>query len=1265
MMMKTLRPVVVFLTCATIVACRGGAPVAPNDEVPTARLSRLEREAGASHPSAALLAETGVTAWLVAGDEATARRWLERAIATDAGEPLAHFALAKMARMHLDDLEAAMHALAVLERAPTSAWAELSASLLYDLSQTSPRIDAAIEQSLAKLDRESMGLTGRAAVRAREALLATRDGRNADDVADATRRALGLAPAWTVVGPLAAFRLRSFDTPSPFDDPRHVLQARYEAPAGAVSPRTFPTRDGLLSLDAESWRGDVFEALVDVNVTKGGTHVVALRGATTARVWLDGALVVDRRTLPERAPMRSWGTVELAEGRHRLRVRLARSEAAWSALVVARADGAPSAFSTAPVQPGAQPAIGSKPSASPERSGSRVAAEATLSQDPRNPVALWTRLLALQEEDPERARDELGLFAASTGETNAVRSLRAELAASDPDLPDAVADAKSRVDYEAVVEKDPTALKAGVILVERARKDKLWDAATARLDALRSAVKNPPAVLELVRARILLDRGDIAAAARATDAALAADPGRCEALDVRFDLARRNDDVARADALSQELLACPGGLAARMSLLRDRSRYDDALVLAERQVARATLSVNARRTLSDIHVARGDLPAAIATLEPVDTLFPRRTDVLPRLADLNDLAGNAEKASELRRRALANDGGQLGLARAVASESSGEVLGWAARDGLAVIAEYLRSGETSTAPAVQVLDLGAFEVQPDGSAIERVHSIVQVLDKRGIDRFGEVNVPDDAQVLVMRTVKPDGRVLDAELIAAKESVSMPNLEPGDFVEYEFVRGHDARPPGIPGWQGGQFFFRGPDVPFVESTYLVRAPASVGLEIDGANLDKGAPKQDGDWITYAYTSRHGEPHLREPLTVSDAELLPWVEAGAGASLRDHIANTGEWVALRTRATGEVRALVHGLASLPMRERVDTVVQRIRDVVKADASTADFSEGAGTIVARARGNRLTVLKAALDVLGIPSHVLLVRPFGVNQQESRFPRPELFAVAVLRIEPPGAEPLYMEFAQRHAPSGLLPSALGGCDAWVVPAPGEEPQRITLPVVDVAQDRSGATLDLALAADGVLSGTMVQTFHGFSAASMRRRVDQMTPAELRQQQERALSGLFRGAVLEEFNVDDTAGDGAPLVLKARFTAPRFARRAEGALVLPANFGPQTLGQRYLGRAERRGPLLLGAGDLSELKARVTLPEGMTIELPAPVEATSEIGTFRATWMVDGKALTYDERLELKRGRVPPERYAGLKAFAATVDAAQARELSLRPVQR
>src|SRR5690606_30440814 len=152
----------------------------------------------------------------------------------------------------------------------------------------------------------------------------------------------------------------------------------------------------------------------------------------------------------------------------------------------------------------------------------------------------------------------------------------------------------------------------------------------------------------------------------------------------------------------------------------------------------------------------------------------------------------------------------------------------------------------------------------------------------GIDALGEVNVPGGAEVIRLRTIKADGRILEPEEIGGKDSISLPNLEVGDYVEIEYLESFPSRGPALPGWSAAPFYFRAENEPIHESVYVVRADRRAGLELD---LHNDAPEpelvEDDAFITMVLRARRSPPLIPEPDSVPLGEILPWVQAGSGA------------------------------------------------------------------------------------------------------------------------------------------------------------------------------------------------------------------------------------------------------------------------------------------------------------------------------------------------------------------------------------------------
>jgi tetratricopeptide (TPR) repeat protein len=1238
-------------------ACATLPKSAPGKSAETLDLNHFEKTAEQdSTPAAA--GRAALTVWIITGDAGRAERWVKKALQADAGEPQALYTRILIAREALDDKTVTESAVAILQRSPGSPFAELAVARLREVVNQSPALDKIIGDTLAGLDTGSLKLEGHAAFRARELLSGLREGHNDDAGLLRSHQAQGVPTEWSVIGPIQANRLRDFDRPTAFDDARLPLAGTYGSVIGGTHTRKFQTPAGILDMEPETWRADIFEALSDVTAKEGGEYLISFRGTNEATVFLDGIAVLRRQPLPARPPERSWAVVELPAGKHRLRVKFGRVDAGWFALALARSDGAPAdlSFIAAPIRAVPPPVTAEARPSDPWGINATPAGEA------ESPV---DRFLSIQQnalDSSEVAREQLSRLQKEFADSSTLRGLDADLATTDPDLPRANMVARVTQDLEAVLKATPTDARALIGRFQQERSEKRYDEAEARLRALVEVVSPNNARVLLDRARFALDRGDASQARSLADASLKADPDRCDSLAFRADLARRDGEVARSESLVPRLGTCPGGLVAMTTYLRSRLKIAESIPYLERLLARTPASAAARRSLADAYFATGKADAAAEVLDPLEDLWPHENDPIKRQAAYRELEGDPKDARHLFEKALSVEGGDLTVARSLALDKHGDILDWAARDGLATIDAFKKSSFHPSASAIQVLDLGALEIQADGSSLERVQSIVQVLDKKGINQHGEVNIPGDAQALMVRTVKADGKILDAEIINGKDSISLPNLEPGDFVEYAFVRAAGPRPASTPGWQGGQFMFAGEDVPFFESTYLVRAPASIGMELDSDHLEPAAKvEKDGNTVTMTYTRHGSDAYVREPMPVSDAEVLPWLEVGAGAGQEPALQQYGDWVPLRTRVTPAIREFVQGTATLPPVERVKTIVDRLRTQVKGESSSMDFGDSASTVLQRTRGNRLLVLKAALAAVGVSSHLVFARPFTEYPHGFRFPHAGAYRAAVLRIDVPDQPPMWMDFTLRSAPLNQLPAILSEQEAFVLPNNASETvQRIKLPAISPEDDRTDTSMDLSVDADGTLTGVISQTAYGFDAAALRWRVEQVNATELRKQQERLLSRTFQGLTLVDFKIEDSGVPGTSVVARSTIKVPRFTNRGSGTPAIFANFGPYYLGPRFIRTGERRTPLLVPVDDLNRTTVTLKLAAQQTVKLPEPTTIDTPFGRYSATWTLKGDQLSLSEELLLRRGRVQPGDYAAFKAFAAAVDGAQNRQITL-----
>ena len=1265
--MKDLRRGSV-LAAALLAACalHGARSSNPADDAQQ-RLAETER---AAQRDPSLRARAGWLRYLIASDSASAGKLLSEAANTGAGSEraLALCGLGELAEDRADSIGAVKDWIAAIQTAPTDPLAELAAARLLDAEGESPEIDAAIAAAAAQAKAP---MSPRAARLLREAA-ARGAGREAQVKADPrievdAWRAVGGVQQWRVAGPFAALRVFSLRQALVLDGPSPAIATAFDRAL------FFPDAD--VGLDMEPGDGDVFYAASDVTLAQGGDYLLWVEGAAAMETRLDGAVVVSRVPYPRESSRAQTAPVRLDKGVHHLLVRWSRAEGARFRVTLARGDGGPSdLLSAAPAEvsgsrASAPCALGEACTAAPawrDRADLRVAASALLERDPGDALASWLLARATLGDDRIASRTAVDRTVVLTGSGAPALALRAQQLLRDPEIPERISRARALSDLIEASRKDPVMLRARLTAAAIERDSERFDDAAQDLDkaeALLTDARQPlPSRLLSARARLLDARGNTAGARSRAEAALKAGPGRCDTLQLLLDLARRDGSLADQRRYTDALTPCADGLTTQALFARGRGELARAEELLRLAVSLRPAQPSRLEQLSEVQAALDEIPLAVASVRAAAALTSRSPEPERRLAGLLELLGEKKGAQEARKAALRLAPGDLQLRQQLALDEGVRLLSWTDRDAVALAKAPPQADVPAGSSAVRLLDYGAVQFFPDGGGAERVHTVARVLDKKGVGKFGEAQIPPDAMVLHLRTLKADGRVLEPESIPEKEGISMPGLEPGDAVEIDYLHGIGPRGPDMPGVSPGSFFFRDDETPLAETTYEVLSATPLEVDVHNLTLPRDALVQEGDATRFHYTARNVPPLLPQPHAPGEAEIMPWVQLGKGAGQREMVLAMADWAMMRTRPGSATDELARMAAGKSPRETAEQIYAAVAQAVRGRSQSTELGQSASHVLAQGRGNRLVVEKAALTSAGIRSHLVLARTFGSDPAPYRFPRGELYPYAVLRIDLPEG-PVYVDPSYRLAPFGQLPAFIRGQEAWVVPEPGEEPAQIRLPAtLPGERDGRAVSFDLTLDPSGSAAGQGHDDHFGFEAASLKDVLERLDKDQRKQAVEAMLGHGLRGVTLDSLSTAHEADLGGTATLQYGLHV-ELARRDGDRLFVPSSLLPSRLVRRWGGAAERSVLLLVDAPETATSRTTVLLPKGKHLRNPpAPVSLSTPFGDYRWSAREEDGKLVLEESERVPQQRVAPEKYAAFMAFAAGVDEAQSQELLIAP---
>ncbi|MDQ3263195.1 MAG: hypothetical protein M3Y59_05990 [Myxococcota bacterium] len=1250
--MRTSRTLVLILAVGVLVGC----PRPGDATLPDPLESPLE-VAGARPRAQALAA---YQALLIQDRVGEASQRFDAALTQDSGEPYA-----LMGRLLLEQRagrpdRTLAAALQLVEKSPKHPLASVAARVVLDLTGAAGPLDDRILQVAQKA--LAAGLPGDAAHLLRSAVSNIQAQRGDLDGLARTLADMGTPDAFTLVGPLSAHSVLEFQQLAP-QEATGVFAEGAPGPLGPLALRALRFRDGRMSLEGEGPYGDVYALGVDVEVPKEGVFTLRTVSAAAHRVHLDGTLVIERHELQRPMSTVAAAGVKLGAGKHRLVVKLAREHTQASlTLSLMRADGRPAglkftaALGAPPQWKGVQCTVPSDTYPSAD-SLARV-----LEPEVGGTVA---RFLAARDgmgRDRDGAKRLLArLSPKATGA--AVSHLRAEVVEDDRSIPSKVARGRATRFLEEVLAKDPKHVRALLMRADMALEEQRPLDAAEYVKQARAASAPVGFSVPLMEARVQLALNVDAQADASAQAALELQPGQCDALALRYDLARRRDAAQEADALIAALGQCPGNLARSAEHLRVRGDADGAVKLLAQLVERDPSQLRNSYSLASALASQKQYADAVRLLSGLSRLWPHNPALLARTAELEELAGNRDRALKLREQALALDGSNLTLRRMVERAQTGkELLAEHAIDGREALAAYEGDRGQEESAISMVLDASAVRVFPDGSMVERTHVIQKALEQGGIQEIAEVNVPAGAQVLALRTIKADGRVLEPETIENKDTISLPGVQVGDSVQFEYLQARPPRGPGQPGFSAGSFYFRVSKVPNHWSTYKVMAPRGTGMKVDAHNMKAPAVSVVGEEEVFFHEERRVPPFIPEPdAPPSGNEYLPFVQLGAGTLGNDSlVAAYADNQLDNARVTFEVEDFawqaVGGKKGLEAVRAIHAAVME-----KLVGRDAGLGVSAAASLAQDRGSRLWTLKAALEAVGIPTRLVAVRTFSVDPAQYLFPNDSLLPYVCLRVDVPGGEPVWLDPLVRFGPFGELPESARGRPGLLLPEPGRPGGAVQTPK-GKPEEGKRVTLEVALSEDGALQGQAEEVYTGFDAARIAEALEAMSPQQRDQALQGALSRYFGGAQLSKLELVLKREVGAPLVVRYQFRAPNFARvDGQRLLMGPLTF-PSQLGRRYVQVGSRKTPLFVNDSEVGQTRVKLTLPAGMKVRdaLPKPYQLAVPFGDYRRVERQEGNVFLVEEDFRLQMARIPPDQYPAFAAFAGDLDLAQARDLTV-----
>lgn len=1029
-----------------------------------------------------------------------------------------------------------------------------------------------------------------------------------------------------------------------------------EEPYRGNTPKVLSTeRHRCLVTSKESTEDGVFYAETYFDTQGSRELLVAVQGAVA--VWVDDALALQR-------DVRTWGdwqrfgaVVRVGAGRHRLLARILGDAASVRLLNVDGTSARIETSSDASRPYGLSPATVKVRDPNPIDATVRDAAAGHASQ-----LSPLMAALAGEAARVDGMSDVAAAFIEHVVTPKKAAPVALMLAAlyarSDAALPDQVRRTTQREYFSRAAARDADLWFAQAWLVIEDSEQRGLVEAVEPLRALASKFSTVADVTEQL-ARVYGRLG-----------------WRAERLELLANLAKRFPDDESAlrlylGALEEDGSAADADkVAARIKKLEPDAEVDLDRALARRdwKAAIAELRRLEKRRpdrkelagrIADVLLRSGDPSAAAKQLEKALAKNPRETAVRFRLADMSYARGDGDAL----RKALADAlraGAKGGEIRAALDLLEGASLLEPYRmNGLAVIKEFEaweKKGRKMDGTAARVLDYAATWVHPDGASEMLEHEILRMQSQEAIGKEAEQQVPSGF-VLRLRVIKPDGSILEPDVVAGKPTLTMPHLEVGDYVEIEHIT--PAPSDGAHGkrYRGPHWFFREADKGYWRSEFVVVTPKDREVEIETVgNVPKPKEKALGPFVERRWRVDESPPAPEEPDSPNPREFLPSVRCGWGVSLEDtlirYVDAASDDTPLDPRLAKVAQEIVK---NIPVGKR-DARAEALYKFVNDSVQDGQDSDGRRAITGRS-GSRQSAFAYLARLVDIPVELALVKSRIAPPPLGKMSELEMYDNLVLRLGTEGT-PRWLTVRDKFAPYGYVPAELRGQPAIRLVDGTPRDTTAALGASD------GVTIEgrADLRPDGSASVEIIQRYAGRMGIGMRAVFDKV-PASQRNDfvETRLLARNLPGARLRDIKVENAEDLSVPFVLRMKADMPELARpAADGRMVLKKLFRVQLA--QIASLPERQTPLLMATSSHVEVRFQVVAPEAMRMpsSLP-PGEAKHADRSVVVRDRVAGHAIDLDRVVDLPAGRVQPgAEYAAFVAFVQKADELLEREIVL-----
>lgn len=1005
----------------------------------------------------------------------------------------------------------------------------------------------------------------------------------------------GFATAWRISESFGAYAIPAFDDAWPPEKPDYWKDqaVTFNTPTGVVVPPTHAHGAG------------VFYAATSFENPVAQTVLFRLFSYHNLNLWVDGKHVFTAPALESDGPRVQFVAVNLGKGQHEVVLKTTQTRQANGQFSLQLTAAQP------PVLP-MESAIPSKELAK-GKTAKQVRVGLLAALDGRTePLADYVRsFLAQYDKDKETQQRLLEKLVEANPKSQIIGGSLSRLYLTMVDfLPQEEQLSRAFQILSELNQAPPVLLEnrlsLGLLLI-RARQTKV------ALELLKDVAARNPAYCEALEALMLVAKNENLPDVRQQVIKYLEDMGLSHrwAQQKLLNEAEDDADLERTRELLEnldELLPWEGYAADLREMDED---YLGAIEDMKKRAAIFPEQVYYPYAIAKLYAQLGDTEAQRHWYTKTREIHPTNRQALLGLVNLDCFEGKLEDAKQRLRDHLQMDPADAEFRQRLSHLEGRTAFEDFRVDTREVIRDAANKPPATDADSELLLDQLMVRLFPDGSQMRYTHLVTRVLTKDGVDSESELQLPEDLEILELRTIKADGQVLYPADIKEKASISLTGVSVGDFIDEEHIEYMAPAyydPDGLDGSMS--FIFQNVDRIYHHSELVLIYPE--GLDPEPVLLSKNMPiepeitTKDGlrivRWLTKNLPPIRTEPAM-PPQSYLHASATFYYNT-TWEEIRDYYRN-----ALRQRLDLSYRMeakVAEWVASEPnQRKLAEKIYREITDKTEPGPS---FYEDINRVWETGKGNPTLLLAAIYKSLGMDCEVVMARPEQLRHFVYDTPMPE-FSYALLRLNLKG-ETIWLDGSRQSLPFGYVPFEYRGSRGLVI---GDVfPIFETVPQADAANERIETSYTFEFDADGKMVGKGSESFFGSFAPQLAKKYESMNRPEKRQLVEAGMNETYPGAVVTKVAIPEDL-PLATFEVVTDFTHDKMGTFEKGNKLELAFPMPRTpLLERYGTLPNRRTPVYIGSPTYNVAKIVLKLPEDYAWQTPTQTfEESTRFGDY------------------------------------------------------